>query len=402
MTYKKEIKKKAYEIKNEAVEWRRYIHMNPELSSQEYKTARFIAEKLREFGVDEVLEGFAGTTAVIGLIKGKSDYTIALRADMDALPVQEKTEKIYSSKVEGVMHSCGHDVHVSVLLGTAKLLVSMKDKLKGNVKLIFQPCEERTDCDGAKKLVENNVLKNPDVSAIFGLHVFPDISVGKVATRIGKMMAAADVFHIKIKGKGTHASKPHMGVDTIVIAAQAINSLHHIVSRKIDPLRNAVLTIGKIHGGNAENVIPEEVFMSGTVRTLGHDLRKEMPQIIDNILKGITMSYGGTYSFDYQFGTSPVINDTETTLFAINAIKKLLGEKNYTELEVPSMGGEDFGEYLEKVPGTFIRLGVRNENKGIVNPLHSPYFDIDEDAITIGISTLSYISADWLNTFCQK
>lgn len=381
-------------IKKDVIEWRNYLHQNPELSGEEYNTSRFVIDTLKSFGINNIEKNIGRTCGLTAIIEGKSDFTVALRADMDALPIYEKTGKEYCSRTEGVMHACGHDVHTSVLLGAAKILNEIKEELPGNIKLIFQPAEERTDKDGAKKLVEEGVLNN--VSAIFGLHVFPEIECGKIGTRRGQLMASADVFHIKIKGKGAHASRPHMGVDPVLISAQVINSLHHIVSRKVDPLHPAVITIGKIRGGNAENVIPDEVELSGTVRTLSVNLRNQIPTWIENMLSGVTSSYGGSYSFDYHYGTAPVINSSETTEFSFDALKELFSKENVVELEYPSMGGEDFGEYLVQVPGTFLRLGVRNSEKGITAPLHSPYFDIDEDALPIGVSSLAYLAYKWL------
>ena len=393
---REEIRKLSNQIKDELIQWRRHIHMYPELSAQEHKTAKFVAEKLREFGVDEVIENFGGTTAVVGLIKGKHDITVALRADMDALPMQEKTGKPYASKVPNVMHSCGHDAHTTILLGAAKVLTELKEHLQGNVKLIFQPCEERHDCDGAKKLVEAGVLDNPKVSAIFGAHMFPELPAGKVGTKIGHMMASSDIFHIKIKGKGAHASRPHLGVDPVLVGAQVINSLHHIVSRKVDPLHPAVLTIGRIKGGYADNIIPDEIEMGGTVRTLSLELRDQIPKWMEHTIWGVTLAYGAAYEFDYKYGTPPVINDEKATKFALGMMKDLLGEENVVELENPSMGGEDFAEYLMKVPGTFIRIGIRNEEKGVTAPLHSPLFDIDEDVLPIGVSVMAYLAYKWV------
>ncbi len=381
----------------DVVNWRRHIHMYPELSGQEYKTAKFVANLLREFGVDDVVENFGGTTAVVGLIKGKHDTTtVALRADMDALPMQEKRDVPYKSKIDNVMHSCGHDAHTAILLGTAKVLVSLKEHLQGNVKLIFQPCEERMDCDGAKKLVEEGVLENPKVDAIFGIHMFPELPVGKVGTRIGNFMASADIFRVKIKGKGSHASRPHMGVDPVLISAQTISALHHIVSRKVDPLHPAVITIGKINGGFAENIIPDEVEFSGTVRTFDNDLREKIANWMEHTIWGTTLAYGGAYEFNYEVGTPPVINSEKTTKFALSMMRDILGEENVIELEHPSMGGEDFGEYLQKVPGTFIRLGIRNEEKGITAPLHSSLFDIDEKVLEVGVKVMSYLAFKWI------
>ncbi len=389
----------AEELKDEVIEWRRYIHMYPELSGREFNTAEFVAERLREFGVDEVIENFAGSTAVVGLIRGKKDGpTVALRADMDALPTEEKTGKPYASKIKGVMHSCGHDAHTAMLLGAAKLLCQMRDRIHGSVKLIFQPCEERHDCKGAKWLVENGVLENPKVSAIFALHVFPELPSGVVGTKPGPFLASSDVFRVRIKGKSTHASRPHQGIDPVVISAQAVNTLHHIVSRYVDPLEPAVLTIGKIEGGFAENVIPDEVRFEGTIRTLNHEVRKRIPKLMEKALWGITTAYGGAYEFEFEEGTPPLINDEKTTLFAIGKMRELLGEDRVVLLERPTMGGEDFSVYLQHVPGTFIRLGIRNEEKGIVYPLHNSRFDVDEDALPVGVAVESYLALEWLLT----
>ena len=383
-------------IKEEVVSWRRHIHMYPELSGQEFKTARFVAEKLREFGVDQVVEGFKGSTAVVGLIKGRGEKTVALRADMDALPTVEKTGKAYASRIEGVMHSCGHDAHTAILLGAAKVLCQLRDYLKGNVKLIFQPCEERNDCKGAKWLVENGVLEEPKVSVIFGLHVFPELPVGFVGTKSGALLASSDVFRIKILGKSTHASRPHLGIDPVLMAAQAVNTLHHIVSRYVDPLEPAVLTIGKIEGGFAENVIPDEVSLEGTIRTLNNEVRERIPKLIEKALWGITTAYGGAFKFHFEEGTPPLINDKETTEFVLRETGELLGEDKVVVLEKPTMGGEDFSVYLQRVPGVFIRLGVRNEEKGITYPLHNSKFDIDEDALPVGVAVESYLALRWL------
>jgi len=389
----------SQELKDEVVSWRRHIHMHPELSGREFNTAEFVAEKLKEFGVDEVIENFAGSTAVIGLIKGeKKGPTVALRADMDALPTEEKTGKPYASKIKGVMHSCGHDAHTAMLLGAAKLLCRMKDKIHGSVKLIFQPCEERHDCKGAKWLVENGVLENPQVSAIFALHVFPELPVGVVGTKPGPFLASSDVFRVKIKGKSTHASRPHQGIDPVVISAQAVNTLHHIVSRYVDPLEPAVLTIGKIEGGFAENVIPDEVRLEGTIRALSNEVRERIPKLMEKALWGITTAYGGAYEFEFEEGTPPLINDEKTTLFAIGKMRELLGEEKVVLLQRPTMGGEDFSVYLQHVPGTFIRLGIRNEEKGIIYPLHNSRFDIDEDALPVGVAVESYLALEWLLT----
>ncbi len=397
LNLKELIKRASWQLKDEVVSWRRHIHMYPELSGREFNTAEFVADKLREFGVDEVIEDFADSTAVVGIIRGKGEgETVALRADMDALPTEEKTGKPYASKVKGVMHSCGHDAHTAMLLGAAKVLCEVRDYIKGNVKLIFQPCEERHDCKGAKWLVEHGVLENPKVSAIFALHVFPELPVGYVGTKEGPFLASSDVFRVKVIGKSTHASRPHQGVDPVIMAAQSINALHHIVSRYLDPLEPAVLTIGKIQGGFAENIIPDEVEFDGTIRTLSNEVRERIPELIERALSGITSAYGGSYFFKFEEGTPPLINHPETTRFAVEKMGELLGKEKVVILERPTMGGEDFSVYLQHVPGTFIRLGVRNEEKGIVYPLHNSKFDIDEDALPVGVAVEAYLALTYL------
>jgi amidohydrolase len=396
---KRIIEQLSKEFKEEVVELRRDLHQHPELSGREFRTARVVAEKLKEYGVDEVVENFGGTTAVVGIIEGKGDRCVALRADMDALPTEEKTGKPYASKVEGVMHSCGHDAHTAMLVVAAKVLCSIKDRLNGKVKLIFQPCEERSDCAGAARLIKAGVLENPKVSAIFALHVFPELPTGVVGTKPGPFLASADTFRISIKGKSAHASRPHQGIDPVLIAAQAVNALHHIVSRSINPLKPAVLTVGKIEGGFAENVIPDEVKMAGTVRTLDPEVREELPRLIEKTLCGVTSAYGGSYQFTFEEGTPPLINDPKTTYFALEKAKELLGPERVVLIEEPSMGGEDFAEYLRQVPGTYLRLGVGNKEKGIVYPLHSSKFDLDEDALPVGVALLSYLAAAYLKEY---
>ncbi|WP_456436168.1 M20 metallopeptidase family protein [Thermovibrio ammonificans] len=392
------ILRSSLEIKEELIRWRRHIHMYPELSGREFNTAEFVAEKLKSFGVDEVIENFAGSTAVVATVKGeKPGGCVALRADMDALPTEEKTGKPYASRIKGVMHSCGHDAHTAMLLGAAKVLCKLRKEFKGSVKLIFQPCEERHDCKGAQWLVEHGVLENPRVEAIFALHVYPELPTGYVGTRFGPMLASADVFKVVVKGKSTHASRPHQGIDPVLIAAQTVNTLHHVVSRYVDPLEPAVLTVGKIRGGFAENIIPDEVEFEGTVRTLSHQVRDRIPKQMEQAVKGIAAAYGGECEFEFQWGTPPLINDKETTAFAVEKMKELLGDERVVILEKPSMGGEDFSVYLKEVPGTFIRLGVRNEEKGTVYPLHNSRFDIDEDALPIGTAVEAYLAIAWLN-----
>ena len=390
------IKELSQALKAELIEWRRHLHMYPELSGKEHKSAEFIVEKLRSFGVEEIYENVANTPSVVAYIrspKGKGKKAVALRADIDALPIEEKNDVPYRSRVKGVMHACGHDAHTTMLLGTAKLLNDLKEHLERDVKLIFQSCEEYPPCSGAKALVEAGVCD--DVEVIFGIHVYPELPSGVIGTKKGAVMAAADFFRIKLIGKSAHASKPHMGIDPILMSAQVINAIHHIVSRKVDPFDPAVVTVGKIEGGYAPNQIPDEVLMEGTVRTFDEDLRQKIADWLEKAVWGITLSHGGNYKFEYIEGYPPVINSPEVVDFGEKVARELFGEGSFVCLARPSTGGEDFAYYLKKGKGAYFRLGTYNEEKGTVNPLHSAYFNIDEDILPVGTAFLTGLGLNW-------
>jgi len=392
-----EILQAASVLGPELSQWRQHLHRQPELSGEEAATGAFVAGQLETLGVPGIQRHFAGTCAVIAEIVGEQPGpTVALRADMDALPIQDAKQTAYASQITGVMHACGHDAHTTMLLGAAHLLLARRDQLQGTVRLIFQPSEERSDLAGAAHLIEAGVLQ--DVAAIFGLHVFPDLPAGELATRPGAMMASADTFEICLRGKGGHAARPHQCVDPILMAAQAVNALHQIVSRRVDPLQPAVLTIGRIAGGQADNVIPENVVLGGTVRAFDEALRQQIPEWIEQALAGISASHGGSFSLHYERGTAPVYNHPETTAFALQSLARLAGPAQVKLLPDPSMGGEDFGAYLQAIPGTFFRLGTGNAAAGICAPLHSPHFDIDEAALPLGAAALATLALDWLAT----
>ncbi|MEW6375826.1 MAG: M20 family metallopeptidase [Thermodesulfobacteriota bacterium] len=386
------LKEKIEEMKDWLVEIRRTIHMHPELGFDEVETSKLVAEWLGRFGL-EVTKGIA-KTGVTGLLEGKgAGKTVAIRADMDALPLEEANPVPYASKIKGKMHACGHDAHVAILLGVAKYFSTSKDRLKGNIKWIFQPAEEGGG--GAKVMVEEGVLENPKVNAIFGAHVFPLLPVGKVGIYEREGLAATDRFTIKIIGKGGHAANPHLSKDPILTAGHLITQIHSIVSRNINPLDSGVITIGKVNGGTAFNIIPDQAELLGTVRSLNPHVQEELKSRIEQVVQGTARSFGVDYRFDFEYGYPVLVNDLEMSKLVASACSKGIGKKNVEVLR-PSMGGEDFAYYLEKVPGSFFRLGCRNEEKGIVHPYHSSLFDIDEEVLPFGVEMFVRIINQYL------
>lgn len=382
------IKEKAAALLPEIIKIRRHLHANPELSFREFKTSEFISKILTENKI-EYKSGIAGT-GIVGLIKGKnSTKTIALRADMDALPINELNKVEYKSKNEGVMHACGHDVHTSCLLGAAIILNELKDNLNVDVKLIFQPGEEKLP-GGASLMIKEGVLKNPEPKAIFGQHVMPFVDAGKVGFRSGKYMASTDEIYVTVKGKGGHAAMPHLNIDPVLIAANIIVSLQQIVSRVANPTTPSVLSFGKIIANGATNVIPDEVKMEGTFRTFDERWREEahkrMKQLAENIAKGM----GGEVDFKIEKGYPFLINNEELTEKAKSAAIEYLGEENVKDLDI-WMAAEDFAFYSQQIPACFYRLGTRNEAKGITSSVHTPTFDIDEKAIETGMGLMAWM-----------
>jgi amidohydrolase len=389
------IKSISKEIFPSLVKLRRELHQYPELSFNEYKTSDRIEKELKKLGVD-FKKGVAKTGVVGVLNRGKKGETVALRADMDALPVLEQTNFPYKSKNNGIMHACGHDVHMTCVIGAAKILTRLKEKLPGKVKFIFQPSEE-VHPGGAKPMIEAGVLKNPDVSGIFGLHCDSAVPVGKIGVRNGPTMAQAEDFDITIIGKGGHGARPHDGVDAIVVASQVIQSLQSIVSRKINPLEPVVISIGTIEGGSARNIICDRVILKGTARTLNKEIARKIPDLLKEIVSGITKSAGASFELNYYGGYPILINHPKATDLARGTIARLFGKKAIFEIERPVMGGEDFAYFLQKVPGSFLRLGIRNPKKGAVYPWHHPQFTVDEDTIKIGSAVLAGIAFDFLS-----
>ncbi|MDB9521994.1 M20 family metallopeptidase [Dolichospermum circinale CS-1225] len=388
------IKELATSISSRLVEIRRHIHAHPELSGEEYQTAAFIAGVLSANGL-HVEEGI-GRTGVIGELKGtqSSDNILAIRTDMDALPIQERTSLEYASRISGVMHACGHDIHTTVGLGTAMILSQIASELGGKVRFIFQPAEEIAQ--GANWMVKDGVMNN--VAAILGLHVFPSIPAGSIGIRYGALTAAADDLEIIIIGESGHGARPHEAIDAIWIASQVITSLQQAISRTQNPLRPVVLSIGKISGGRAPNVIADRVQLLGTVRSLHPETRNNLPDWIEKIVANVCNSYNAKYQVNYRQGVPGVQNDNTLTQLLQSAAEEAWTNERVQILPEPSLGAEDFSVYLEHAPGAMFRLGVGYEERIINHPLHHPQFEVDESAIMTGVVTLAYAAYKyWLN-----
>jgi amidohydrolase len=385
-----DIIKKAEELKQKMIDLRRDFHQYPELGLQEFNTARKVEGVLKAIGLETRM--FVNGTGVRGFVKGSEPgETIALRADMDALPIQEETDLPYQSQNKGVMHACGHDAHVAMLLGAATILSEMRKELKGNVAFIFQPAEEIGA--GAKAMVEEGVLEG--VNRIFGLHVYSILPFRTLGYRPGPLMAAGDFFDVKITGKGGHGGLPHLTVDPIVIAANAISTLQTVVSREVDPVESAVISICKMSGGEAYNVIPETAVFGGTIRSHNPELREVLPRRIKEILDGLVSGMRGSYELTLMSKFPATINDEKMTAFVVNVAEELLG-KDKLQLMKPLMGSEDFSYYLEKIPGTLVFLGVENKEKGIIYPQHHPKFNIDEDVLPVGTALHVSVAMEYL------
>lgn len=367
-------------VKSKLVAWRRYLHQHPELSFQEKQTSQFVYDTLQSFGSLEVVR--PTPYSVMAILKGrKPGKTIAIRADMDALPIQEETEKEYTSVVPGVMHACGHDGHTAILLGTAEIMAQHKDELEGEVRFLFQHAEEQYP-GGAEEMVAAGVMKGVD--AVIGLHVMSGLETGKIGIVYGPMMAAPDVFQIQVQGKGGHAAHPQETVDPIVIGAQIITNLQHIVSRGTGAFDQRIVSVTQFHAGTADNIIPDSALLLGTVRCFREELRKDAEQKINQIVKGITEAHGASYTYQYRYGYRPVINTDSITAIIEQSAVELFG-KEAVVYTPPSMGGEDFSAFLQQAKGCFFKVGSGNQEKGTMYSHHHPRFDIDEDALVIGV-----------------
>ncbi len=373
------------------IELRHHLHAHPELSFKEYETSRFIAGKLSEWNINYKI---IAETGVVALLEGKNPLKriVALRADMDALPILEENNVEYKSQNNGVMHACGHDVHTTCLLGAAKILNELKDEWEGSVKLIFQPGEEKNP-GGASLMIKEGVLENPRPEAIAALHVHPGLPVGKLSFRSGLVMASADEIYITIKGKGGHAAAPHVTTDTILVAAQIVISLQQIISRNKDPLTPSVLSICSFKGGNSTNVIPAEVKLMGTFRAMDEAWRYKAHELIKKQTIEIAHALNAEADVHIDVGYPAVYNNADATANAAKLAKEFIGNENVEETEI-RMGAEDFGFYAQQIPACFFRLGVRNEKKSIVHQVHTPNFNIDEGALETGAGIMALLGAE--------
>jgi amidohydrolase len=394
MNLLEKIKSLSVQYSTQVVEARRHLHANPELSYQEHNTAKYVAEQLKSFGLAPQ-EGIADTGLMVE-VKGKNSNkkTIALRADMDALPIQEANTVTYKSKVKGVMHACGHDVHTSSLLGTARILNHVKNDFEGTVRLIFQPGEEKNP-GGASYMIRDGVLTNPQPSGIIGQHVFPLLPVGKIGFREGMYMASCDEIYLKVIGKGGHGAAPELAIDPVLIASHIIVALQQVISRHASPKQPTVLTFGRIIGEGATNVIPDEVNIAGTFRAMNEEWRESALKKIKKMAESMAEGMGGKCEVDISRGYPYLQNNPELTRRIRAAAEAYVGKENVVDIDI-TLGAEDFAYYSQVIPASFYRLGTRNESKGMTSYVHTPTFDIDEDALKIGPGLMAWMAIEEL------
>lgn len=386
------------------VQWRRDLHAHPELGNCEQRTAGVVAEQLRAMGIENIKTGVAKHGVVAVIVGGKPGPTVALRADMDALPIEEHTGLPFASQNRGVMHACGHDAHTAILLGTAQVLVKLRAGIPGTVKLIFQPAEEGAPAGeegGAARMIKEGVLQDPAVKAIFALHVKPELETGKLSYRPGVTMASVDRFRITVVGKQSHAALPWQGVDPIVAAAHVITAVQTIVSRHVDARQPVVVSIGIVRAGTAWNIIPGQVMLEGTIRTHDEEVRRGVAATFRRLVQFTAQAHGCTAEIVCDNYAPAVWNDPALAESMKTTLARVVGESNLVDVK-PSMGGEDFAHYARKVPGLFVFLGVRNESIGAVHAIHTPEFQPDEASLPVGVRTLSLLAIDYLQMQSTK
>ncbi|HEY9903922.1 MAG TPA: M20 family metallopeptidase [Candidatus Sericytochromatia bacterium] len=369
-------------LQPQLVEWRRSLHQRPELGFKEQLTAQFIAQKLQEWGIEHKT-GIAKTGIVATIASNRPGPVLAIRADMDALPVQEENDVPYCSQHDGIMHACGHDGHIAIALGTAYYLSQHREDFTGTIKIIFQPAEEGPG--GAKPMIEEGVLKNPDVDAIIGLHLWNNLPIGTVGVRTGALMAAVECFRCTILGKGGHGAMPHQTVDSVVVSAQIVNALQTIVARNVDPIESAVVTVGELHAGTAQNVIADTARMKGTVRYFNPKLEGYFGKRIEQVIAGVCQSQGASYELDYWHLYPPVINNAKIAELVRSVASEVVETPAGIVPECQTMGGEDMAFFLQAVPGCYFFLGAANPAKDLAYPHHHPRFNFDETALGMGV-----------------
>ncbi len=394
---KEEISKIILDLESEFINHRRYLHQNPELSYKEFNTSLYIKNKLNELGI-EYKDGY-GITGILAEIKGEKtsddEKVLLVRADMDALPITEKSDKTYSSQNEGVMHACGHDAHTAILLGLCEVLSKLKSQFSGTVKFVFQPAEELDG--GADSFIHGGALDNPKVDACVALHVDSDIETGKIRAKSGALYSSPDDFYIKIIGRGGHGAERFNCIDPIEISAKVIDSVINIPVKDLDPSERAVVSIGTINAGTATNIIPDFADISGTARSLSNEVRSFLKRRIGEVTKSVCDMYGATFEYEFKELCPPLINDPDLSEAVVKSAKYVLGEENVITGGEPTMAGEDFACFAQMRPSVMIKLGCRNEKKGIVEPIHNPMFDIDEDCLSVGVKVFANFAIDFLN-----
>jgi amidohydrolase len=388
----------AESLRGQLVAQRRDFHMHPELSNREERTSRVVAERLRALGLTDVKTGVGkyGVTAL--LVGARPGPVVAVRADMDALPIQEVNDVPYKSLTPGVKHACGHDVHTTIELGVAEILSKMKDEIHGTIKFIFQPAEEGAPAGeegGAKLMIKEGALDNPRPQVIFGLHTEPNLQAGQIGYQVGPAMASSDTFSITIHGKSSHGAQPQLGVDAVVVASQCVLALQNIRSRRIDPLEPLVITVGTIHGGDRFNVIAGEVKMTGTMRTFNEQVRERSIAMMRETLQNVTAAYGATFEMNLTDGNPSTYNEPSLVEETLPTIRRVVGEKNAVPLK-PFMPSEDFSAFQKVVPGFYYFLGVGNRERGITAGWHTPDFDVDEESLVWGVKVMSNVLLDYL------